>query len=644
MSKNNISKPRVIFCIIIVYILFGIMGARLGEFQLVKGEEFLLKADQRVVAKIDIPAIRGEIVDEKGEQLATSKKQYRLLIDKSFVEKDNENLLIAELIKLFSGHGKKWNNSMPITKKQPYDFKGSEQQNNQVKELLGLSSYATAENCMQEIIKKAEIKGFSDKMTANIARIRYQMIAEEYEINNRYIFVEKLTKKMRKMLESDKKRFKGILIEKYYVRDYVSGTIAPHLIGSVGPLYAEEYKKLKGKGYAMNAIVGKDGLEKAMDLELRGTSGTLQVTENMQGDIVKSSVTKNPASGNTVVLTIDKRFQEKVETILKEQVHSDGKDSGAIVVLDTKNGNVLAAATYPTYNINDLKSDYKTLREQGGTPLYNRALFGEYRPGSTYKTAVATAALSEGLITKYSSVYCNRTYHHYTGYSPTCTGTHHSINVVPALKWSCNIFFYDVGRRLGIDKINKYSKKLGLGSNSGLEIGNSKGALASPRRTADLGGTWREGDVVQASIGQSENAVTPLQMAVQAMTIANKGVRYKLNLIKRIESSEGEVIKKTKKKVLSKIQDKNDTFSLVREGMEEAGSRVWELAKYPFKVAIKTGTPQRTEDTYNSSVIGFAPSEQPRIAISAMIEQGKYAKQVVGKVIDAYYEVYGERE
>lgn len=210
--------------------------------------------------------------------------------------------------------------------------------------------------------------------------------------------------------------------------------------------------------------------------------------------------------------------------------------------------------------------------------------------------------------------------------------------MVEALKVSCNIYFYDVGRRLGIKRMNRYSHKLGLGAETGLEIAHSTGALASPERSEQFGTEWYVGNVVQAAIGQSDNAVTPLQMASQAMTIANKGIRYDTHIIKSIQSyNYDKMIKETVPVVGDRLKNKNGAFDIVTDGMEAVSSRYPELCRYSFKVAMKTGSPQVTVSRFNSAAIAFAPSENADIAISSFIEDGERAREVVSKVIDAYY-------
>ena len=256
----------------------------------------------------------------------------------------------------------------------------------------------------------------------------------------------------------------------------------------------------------------------------------------------------------------------------------------------------------------------------GSASTKDRTLREIYRPGSTFKTVTATAGLMEGIIDEYSTVYCGGRYTFDDEYQPKCTGHHNNIAVVEALKMSCNIFFYDVGRRLGIDKINQYAHSMGLGVDTGLEIYNEDGRVANPELVKSLGGTWYMGDVWQAAIGQGETKITPLQMAIQASTIANKGTRYAAHLVKSVDN-----------------YDLTEVFDLVQEGMREAANRRSSLVNISGGVAIKTGTPQLTATTTSSTTIGFYPAlEEPEIAFAVVLEEGEYSADILPMVIEAY--------
>ena len=359
------------------------------------------------------------------------------------------------------------------------------------------------------------------------------------------------------------------------------------------------------------------------------------------------------------MLTIDKQLQIEVQNILQQfsehlrEANGKGKDvkGGAIVVTDVKTGEILAAATYPTYTYADLADD--TVRQQlendkVGKPMSNRAFREIYRPGSTFKTITATGALTEGTINGSSTVTCTGKYTYNAQYQPTCTGVHGTISVVEALKMSCNIFFYDVGRRLGIDNIGKYAHLYGFGEDTGLEIPNAKGQVSSPELYQAEGLDWYEGNTWQSAIGQGETKVTPLQLAIQAATVANNGTRYATHIIKSVTNYDmTQTVQETQPQILSQIQTSQETYDLIHEGMREAANRRATMVSIPGGVAIKTGTPQVTNTTTNSTVIGYYPAAvgtTPEIAASAVLEEGEYSADMLAQVIEAYINLKAQRD
>ena len=463
----------------------------------------------------------------------------------------------------------------------------------------------------------------------------------------------------------------GVDIVDEDIRVYPQGTVAPHIVGVIGKMYAEEYygttdeggnvltEGYKDKGYKMDSLVGKLGIEQAMEAELHGIDGVKTVEQSKDGSIISEEITTAPESGNNVVLTIDSAFQKKVQDILEAHIlmlrerksdsqgdHGNKAEGGSIVVLDAKTGGVLAAATYPGYDLNNYFSDYASIRDAEFSPLNNRAFNGLYRPGSTFKTAVAAGALEEGVITPADTVNCQRVYRYYdilpgNQFRPTCLGYHGKTDAVKALTVSCNIFFYDVGRRLGADQMNVYANLLGLGVPTGIELSESVGGISGPERSQSLGKTWVQGDICQAAIGQMDTNVTPLQMAVQAMTLANRGARYQAHLVKEVRSyDDAEILSSTQKKVLSQFEMSDSTFETIKDGMIGAAARVpapYQLTDLGYDVALKTGTPQKNNTEFHSAAIAFAPADDADIAISVMLELGDNANYLIRQILEAYY-------
>ena len=347
-------------------------------------------------------------------------------------------------------------------------------------------------------------------------------------------------------------------------------------------------------------------------------------------------------------LTINSDFQRAVDKALANnidminRVYNTGDMKAAAcaaVVLDVKDGSVLAAANYPSFDQNLYATNYSEYSADPSLPLFNRALQGLYTPGSTFKPAVAVAALDSGLINQYSTVNCTGVYTYYKDYHPRCTRHGHSgnIDVVTAIKWSCNIFFYDVGRRLTSDVYDAYAYKLGLGQRTGVEVNEAVGRL-----TKKTDKNYISSLDIQAAIGQGNTVVSPIQLATYAATLANNGVRYRTHFVKAIlDTNTGEVLSETQPEVMDVIEGNGNTFALVRQGMTLVPSTIsGKISSYPIAIACKTGTPQRSE-TYasgkhylNATMIAYLPADDPEIAIGITVEYGGYGARTGDLVVD----------
>ena len=395
-------------------------------------------------------------------------------------------------------------------------------------------------------------------------------------------------------------------------------------------------------------MIGISGLESVYEDELRGKDGVETITRNSDGVIVDTKITTVPEPGHTVQLTINSDFQRAVDKALANnidminRVYNTGDmkaAAGAAVVLDVKDGSVLAAANYPSFDQNLYATNYSEYSADPSLPLFNRALQGLYTPGSTFKPAVAVAALDSGLINQYSTVNCTGVYTYYKDYHPRCTRHGHSgnIDVVTAIKWSCNIFFYDVGRRLTSDVYDAYAYKLGLGQRTGVEVNEAVGRL-----TKKTDKNYTSSLDIQAAIGQGNTVVSPIQLATYAATLANNGVRYRTHFVKAIlDTNTGEVLSETQPEVMDVIEGNGNTFALVRQGMTLVPSTIsGKISSYPIAIACKTGTPQRSE-TYasgkhylNAIMIAYLPADDPEIAIGITVEYGGYGARTGDLVVD----------
>ncbi len=666
---NFFERLRAVFFFAVILAMFALCAIDLMKIQIVDGAKYLEKSKTTSQASQVISSPRGEIVDIKGNEIVSNKTGFNVVIEKAFFPSDNAemNRIICRITEILDEDGVEWIDTLPISMEKPYTY--LEARDSDVVKLrknIGLQHYATAEECLIEMYKQYEIdNSYTEKQKRIIAGVRYEMIMRSFSLSNRYTYAEDIPMDTVVKLKEAAYTLEGMDIIEEAVRIYAAGDVAPHLIGTIGAINAEEYETKREEGYALNDVIGKSGIEKAMEDELRGDKGT-RTLELMSGVVVSDLVTKDAVPGNTVQLTINSEYQRDVQEILENhiiwlnnQTHRDRKgyeaDAGAIVVLDAKTGALLAAATSPTYNINDYLTDYASVVNSEGAPLNNRATHGLYRPGSTFKTITATAALNEGFLNGGETcIVCNNVYTYWDDYKPKCTGWHGRINVITAIEKSCNIFFYELGRLMGPDMLEDYANMYGLGQDVELETGGSTGYIATPDSMFEKGLEWQAGLVVQVAIGQSETGVTPLQMAVQANTLANRGVRYKPYLVDSVHTYNMEsLVKKTQPQIVSTIPDKTgQTFDLIIRGMEQAADFLpysypkvsdyytpYLLSELPEQAAIKTGTPQMTsaEDT-GSAFVGFYPSDDPVIAFSGFVEHGEYSKFMVRQIIEAYYD------
>ncbi len=668
--KSFLSKFRIIFLFVIIYVLLAAVFVRLMEMQIVNGEEYLKQSVKKTTGVQNIIAPRGEIVDIDGDLVVQNEAGLAVIIEKAFFPTDVnlQNDIILETIEILQENSDDWNESLPISDSKPYFFEdGKDNEVEQLKEELRLNTYATAENCIDELINVYDISiEYTEEEQRILAGIRYEMQLNQFSVSNSYVLAEDISEvAMAKIMENDRNLL-GIEIIEMPIRSYTNGEFIPHVIGTVGPLYAEEYATLKDYGYELDDTLGKSGIEKYLEDELRGIDGSREVTVSaVDGSLIEINENNPATAGDTVKLTLDMEYQMEVQEILEdhiERLQSQDEDDldargreaqgGAIVVLDVETGAIKALASSPTFDINDYINDYESVASGENNPLVNRAIDGLYRPGSSFKPITAVGLLNEGHITADTHITCNGSYDYY-GITMRCHQSwgHGSINVETAIQESCNVFFYVAAQQLGIDKLVEYENAFGLGIDPNTEIGGSIGYLSSPETLDNLGIGWSAGQLLQASIGQSEILITPLQLAMEALTLANKGVLYQPYMVDSIWDYNLEtMLYKTEPEIISEIEitEGIDPFTPVIDGMIGAASYAYvlptvfdyedcQLLDLPYQTAIKTGSPQNSADTTSSSFIGFYPADDPEIAFAGYVEYGEYSKYMVREIIDAYY-------
>lgn len=668
MSKfSNILRSAILAALVIAASF--LCGLRLLEIQIANGGKYLAMTQSSHTFTQPIEAARGKIADSTGKILNTNELNCSVNLQKSYLEAGTENEVIYRILTVLIKNGEEWNESLPITRTQPYQFeKDRDNAVDSLKIRMKLGVYATVENCMNALYETYDISDkYEEPMRRYIAGVRYEMSLKDFSTENKFELASGISSDTVLELKELSSLMSGMEISEGWNRLYLDGTTAPHIRGTVGAISAEKYAELKSSGYNMNDIIGTSGIELALESTLRGERGVREITRNSDGMKVSDEIIQEPQSGNSVMLTIDSKFQNMVEQIVQYQMdflHSpyyttamdatlrgNQTEVGSAVVLNVKDGSVLAMVTLPSYDINDLVENYGAVLNAKNSPLLNRAINGEYRPGSTFKTITATAGLAEGVITPSTTITCNQVYTYYApSFTPKCTGYHGAITVQFGLKHSCNIFFYETARRMGIDRLAYWASRFGVGQDLGFEIPMSTGRMTSPEIFDKLGLEWNASDTIQAGIGQSETLLTPLHLATQAMTIANNGVRYRPHVVKAIYNYDfTELIEEIQPEIMDEMTGMDDIFAEVKAGMKRVSENANFLLDggwyniYDYKgigkenVCTKTGTPEVIAMTrFNSTIVGFYPADDPEIAFGVCMENSEYSRHVACNIISAY--------
>ena len=656
---------RTLTLVLVVVFFFSVYAIKLVSMQLINGDSYLQQAhkiSERIQA---VPAARGEITDRYGKPLAGNRMTYSIVFDRAFLNESVQNPVILALFPILEKAGEEWTDTLPIlqTENECTFIESMEKEIAKLKKYLRLNDYATAENCMTALVKKFDLKSLDKIEARRLSGVLYQMELDYFTISTPYTFARDVSPNTVAQIKERSAEYPGVDAITSPIREYLSGKTAPHLMGSVGPIYQENYEALKDKGYKMNDLTGNGGLEEAMEDFLRGHDGERTIEQDTFGSVIDAKETKAPVPGNTVVLTIDKRLQDIAQKSLENAVRTisatakadEGADAnaGAVSVVDVTNGEILTLATYPSYDLATYKQEVNALiKDTQNRPLINRPLLGTYEPGSVMKPAIALAGLEDGTLAPNTSFNCTTSYTYFADrgdltYIPKCLNhsDHTYIGIVRAITVSCNIFFYETGRRLGIEKMNNFCAKLGLGTKTGIEVPESGGILAGPGRgSRKEKGSWLEGDTVQAAIGQSDNTFTPLQMAIYCSTIANGGTRYKAHLVKEIKSYDlATTIKSDKPEVVDTLSISSSTESIIREAMRAVctdGTAKEVFSSYRMKVAGKTGTAEVPTGSPNATFICFAPFDKPKIAISIVVEHGGHGSTIASvarDIIEGYF-------
>ena len=674
MKKTTNSGNRLILLGLLMAAVFVGFGIKLMSWQVVHGSEYEAQVQQGVTYRQEVEPSRGEILDRYGRPFAVNNVSYDIIINVAYLPAKDRNNVIQKIIELMELEGQVWIDNLPISFSQPFEFTEGPENESKIKQLKKIAGNLTADTnaqvTMEQLLEKYNLHEMQDKILARkIAGVRYEMERTGTNSATPYIFAKDIQMELVVKIQEYSFDMPGIEISQSTSREYVDGDLGSSFIGVTGYISAEEYEEVDKTLYQYSDKIGKNGIEKAAESLLKGTRGTREILVDAKGNVLSSTVTKPAIPGNTIITTIDKDLQEAAVSGLEKQIFHMQKNmapddggqakAGAVVAVAVKTGEVLAMANYPNYDLSDYYTNYTELANDPMRPLFNRAAQGTYVPGSIFKPVVGTAGMAEGVIDRNSKVECGHIYRRFNDYQPKCLGHHGAINLNFALTVSCNIFFYDVGYHLGIEKIGEYARQLGLGVPTGIEIEEALGRVSSKevfealRANNNPPETWSAGNVLQASIGQLDNKFSPLQLASYTATLANNGTRMKLHLIKEVKDYNLEkTIETIEPVVLNKIEADDEVWDAVREGMISVsrdtsyGSSRYYLGNYPIIVASKTGSPQ-ANGTTDATFICYAPAEDPEIAIAVVIENGasgQKAAPVAVSILNEYFGINQEEE
>ncbi len=671
MDNKGKLLRRLIALVVVLLVLSGIAVAGLYSLQIINGEEYAARSERRMTSTNTITAARGEIMDRYGTPLITNRTVYSLVLNKTYWDVERQNQTLLELWNLVTRAGGTIETTLPISLTAPFAYTaepGTAERDALDAFLAGKESKmpTLAEHDLPDagdVLEALRLyydvsDGYSPANTRIIVGLRYEMDRRSFSRWNPFTLCEDVSMDLIAQIKERHQDFAGVNVETTSVREYQT-KYAAHLLGEVGIIYAEEWEEYKAAGYSMNAIVGKSGMEKALEQYLRGKDGARTIETDVSGAITADRDEAAPVPGNNCILTIDLGLQKVAEDSLASQLpRLPGTEGGAAVVIDVNSGEVLALASYPTYDLSTWHADYNELIADPLLPLYNRAIAGLYAPGSTYKPLVAVAALEEGVIDSSFRQNCQRYYTRFSSRSFRCMGYHGPLDVVHALQKSCNVFFYETGWLLSEGnegaKLAEWAADFGLGQKTGLELGGEyAGSVSGPLNREKMLenspwlNNWQVGDYVTSAIGQCDNAFTPVQMCNYLATLVNGGTRYETTLLKSVKSFDySETVYESVPTVANTVEISDATLDLVLRGMgavvSEGGTAARIFADYPIRIGGKSGTAQtgRAGKNDNGVFIAFAPYDDPEIAVCVVGEgagSGSNVAPIVRDILDGYF-------
>ena len=675
MGNNDEKKYNVKYNIlsVLVYIIGIILLIQLFNLQIVKGQDFRNQSNTRLTRESALKAARGNILDRTGNPIVTNEMGFRLDLYKTKVDNQTLNTTILKIANILEKNGDKYSDNLPISV-EPFDFINMDENAQKTwKKKYKINENASAEDCFYKLKERYKIDSDNIQETRKIMTIRYEIEQNGYSSIKAAKICSDLSRESAMELSEKNSEFAGIDIVTEPIISYTSGSLASHILGTVGKITQDE---LSGKEdtYDMNDLIGKTGIQYVFEDLLKGKDGIRQIDMNIDGTITGEYIEQEAVAGSDIVLTIDSNVQKITEKALKDNItkistggfssRSDA-DAGAAVVMNVKTGEILGMASYPDFEpqlfINGISSEkYKEYQDKSA--LYNRAISGTYAPGSIFKMVTAIAGLESGVINTKSTINDTGVYPH--AHKPVCWyyteygRGHGPLNVSQAIKHSCNYFFYEIGNRIGIDTLEKYAKYFGLGKKTQVELpSESSGKVASRSIAESENRDWYVGETLSAAIGQSYNNFTPIQMAKYISMLANGGKNIDVSVIKTIIDSDGKEMSKNEiddfvnKKLGFSSNDNSEDLNIsqenlkaILEGMkgvtsESGGTAYSTFAGFNVEVAGKTGTAQVGNKT-NGWFAGFAPYDDPEIAVVVVVENvthGGYTAEVARDIFAEYF-------
>ncbi len=655
-----------------------------------------------------VKAARGDILDRNGNILVGNRASYDLVFNHYvIISSDNTNDSLIKLVRKCNELGVEYTDHFPVTKERPFDYtidEYSDTWRNYFQKFMGegwmdMDSDITAQLLINELRESYEIpETFTDEEARAVIGIRYELDLRNVTNISTYVFIEDVSDEvLSTLLELNTP---GLMVESSTVREYYT-KYAAHILGYMGAMDADDWAYYQELGYAMDAQIGQSGFEEAFEEELHAVDGTRLDKVDKDGTIISQEYVKlyddngnyiglaEPKAGNNVEVTIDielqgiaeealEKFMEEVRNVEPGPNEYIGQDAegAAVVAIEVKTGDVLVCASYPTFDLATMRENFAAIQEMDFDPMYNRALQGAYPPGSSFKPVTLTAAMNKGLINSETVIYDEGVFTRYDGFRPACLAwynkySHQDVNAAYSLEVSCNYYYYELGYMLDIWDIDAVAKSYGLGEPTGVELYEKLGHRSNPDSKKEeyegQKGSWVPGDRILTAIGQAENRFTPMQLAVYASTLANKGTRYKATFLNRVVSADYRtLITENQPEIVSIIDDmKEETWITYYEGMKNVIEGSYGTARkylgghddspfdyngmWPFdnvQVYAKTGTAETFDNvSSNGAFICFAArdGQEPEIAIALYGEKisgGAKLAKVAEEILRVYFARY----